>query len=223
MKHKIMVLTLCLLAACQVAQASQCNTSEMSAQLEDAYKKDQDIRKELMPVLGEYQKTGKGAFKLIRLSKKQDRLDKENQEMLGEWMQVCGWPDELTPKAHNTVFLILQHSNLELMNQYIGELKKKVDKGILPPDDYAAMSDRIAMNEGRAQKFGTQTFQMSNSGGNVNTVWPVVNQDSLNTWRAGVGLPTMEQYFAIARDSLGVEMVMDSTLTLDIANRIRGN
>ena len=200
------------------ATAQQCDHSEMSEDLEEAYLEDQDIRREIMPVIAEYQESGKGAFKLLRLKWKMDRIDSRNQELLDEWMETCGWPDELTPGAHRAVFMVLQHSELEPMKQNIDEVQHKVDKGLLDPDDHATMSDRIAMYEGRAQRFGTQTFQTADS---ENTVWPVVNADSLNIWRANVGLPPMEEYFAIAQDSMGVRMVMNPTLTLEDAKRIR--
>jgi len=222
LKTTIVILVIFMLGSVST-QALQCELTQMSKDLEEAYQADQEIRKELMPVIAEYQQTGDGVFKLLLLSKKQKRIDKNNQELLDEWMEKCGWPDGLSDEAHKAVFMILQHGELEDMKLHIDELESKVQKGFLLPDDHATMSDRIAMYEGRAQKFGTQTFQTSNAGNNINTVWPVINQDSLNTWRADVGLPTMEEYFSIARDSMGVEMVIDSTLSLETANRIRGN
>ena len=219
MSYLLFILLSILTASEAPAISNSCNHIEMSEDLEEAYQEDQEIRRELMPVIAEYQESGKGAFKLLRLKWKMDRIDSRNQELLDDWMAACGWPDELTPDAHRAVFMVLQHSNLEHMKQHIDELERKVAGGLLDPDDHATMSDRIAMYEGRAQRFGTQTFQTPDSD---NTVWPVVNADSLNIWRAGVGLPPMEDYFAIARDSMGIRMVLDPTLTLEAAKEIRG-
>jgi hypothetical protein len=199
--------------------AFQCDTDAMSAELDAAYTADQEIRHEMMGVLSKYQETGEGMTDLLRLKGEMDSIDQSNQELLTQWMNRCGWPDGLTSNAHRAVFMILQHGGLEEMKRFIGEVREKVDKGLMKPESFALMSDRIAMREGRHQTYGTQTFQSPNS---VNTVWPVKNPERLDQRRQQVGLPPMQEYIRVAKDSMGVVMVMDSTLTLEAAREMRG-
>ena len=202
------------------AQAQECDLPTMNQKLEKALIEDQEARNELMPLVAEYQKTGDGVLKLLLKKRKVDKVDKKNQELVYNLTKSCGWPDELSENAHKAIFMVIQHAELEDFKNFIDQVEEKVEKNLLSPSDHATMADRIAMHEGRAQKFGTQTFQTPNS---VNTVWPVINSDSLDVWRSSVGLPSMQVYFDIALDSMGVEMAFDSTLTLEQANSLRNN
>lgn len=194
--------------------SQDCDFQKMSADLEAAYTADQHIRRELMEVVSEYQKTGEETTKLINYTMKMDTIDTTNQVLLDKWFDQCGWPDELSEKAHSAILLIVQHADITFINRYINELKTKVDKKLLAADDYAIMFDRKMMYEGKAQHYGTQTFQSPSS---KNLIWPVIQIDSLDIRRAAVGLPSMQHYFKIAKDSMNFVMELDSSLTLEQA------
>jgi len=159
-----------------------------------------------MEIVSEYQKTGERAMELISFTMKMDTIDLNNQKLLDKWYDQCGWPDELSEKAHSAVLMIVQHADINSINKYITDLKTKVDKELLAADDYAIMFDRKMMYEGKAQYYGTQIFQ---SPSNINLVWPVVQIDSLDIRRASVGLPNMQTYFKIASDIMDIVMQLD--------------
>lgn len=207
------ILTGITMSFCQ-AQEVDCGIDKLNSQLIELYEKDQAIRKELMPVLGQYQKDGSGQMKLLRLAMQMEKQDKQNQQQVQTIIAQCGWPVALAPKAHNTLFLVLQHAPDELMKQHYPTVLAYARQGILEANDAATMFDRLQMRAGKYQRYGTQTFQDDQ---NRNLVWPIEEIESLNQRRDSVGLPSMEKYFQMAKDSIGVEMYWDKKLTLEKA------
>lgn len=214
MKKLLYIIGLAIAMPFSQLLSQNCDFQKMSADLEAAYNADQQLRRELMKMVSEYQKTGEGTTELINYTMKMDTIDTTNQELLDKWFDQCGWPDELSEKAHSAILLIIQHADINYINKYINELKTKVDNKLLAADDYAIMFDRKMMYEGKAQHYGTQTIESPSS---KNLVWPVIQIDSLDIRRASVGLPSMKSYFKIAKDSLNFVMQLDSTLTLEQA------
>lgn len=214
MKKLLYIIGLAIAMPFSQLLSQNCDFQKMSADLEAAYNADQQLRRELMEMVSEYQKTGEGTTELINYTMKMDTIDTTNQELLDKWFDQCDWPDEISEKAHSAILLIVQHADINYINKYINELKTKVDNKLLAADDYAILFDRKMMYEGKAQHYGTQTIESPSS---KNLVWPVIQIDSLDIRRASVGLPSMQSYFKIAKDSLNFVMQLDSTLTLEQA------
>lgn len=208
-----------VLSGCN-SQSIHCEKLSIERELQDIHEKDQNIRRELMPILGKYQADGSGKLKLMMLALKMERQDQENQEYLLELFKRCGWPEDLNREAHSTIYLVLQHSPDSIMREYYPMVEAFAAKGFLDPDDPATMYDRLLMNAGKPQRYGTQTFADNK---NRNLLWPVGNSDSLEIHRADVGLPPMETYFQIAKDSMKIEMIWDKDLTIDEAKEMKSN
>lgn len=207
------------ISSCQ-GQEIDCSTTALNEKLAELYQEDQAIRNELMPLLGQYQKDGSGKMKLFSLVMKQERQDRKNQEQLSSIFEQCGWPKEISSDAHNTIFLILQHSPDSMMRQYYPLVVEYSEAGLLEQNDRATMYDRLQMRAGKYQKYGTQTFQDDQ---NRNLVWPIDAPEKLEERRAEVGLPNMSTYFQMARDSMGVEMIWNKDLSLEQALALRKN
>ena len=209
---------LALTVSISQAQNKNCDTNAINEQLLDIEEDDQKIRKKLMPVLGRYQEDGSGMLKFLFLAWKMNRQDERNQRRVTKMFDECGWKEDLNAASHSTLFLVLQHSPDSMMRRYYPTVQEYSEKGLLEPDAPATMFDRLQMNAGLAQRFGTQTFVDDQ---NRNLLWPVENQDSLSVWRSQVGLPSMETYFKMAKDSLGIEMTWDRELTLEKAVQMK--
>jgi len=195
-----------------------CSIASLNHHLISMEHLDQEIRMELMPLLAKNQEDGSGGLKLFSLVTKMQKQDEENQRNLIAILEKCGWPKELSREAHTAIFLILQHSPDATIQQYYPTVKEMTRLGYLDPDDEATMFDRLQMFAGKPQRYGTQTFENHKK---ENAVWPVQHIDSLPYLRKSVGLPTMETYFEIVRDSTGIKMVWDKSLTIEEANRSR--
>ncbi|WP_224483391.1 DUF6624 domain-containing protein [Robertkochia aurantiaca] len=217
----LVYLTIVLSAFYGRAQEKDCNRELIEKELIERRDKDQAIRKEVIPMVQEYRKTKKGAFKVIRAVSKMNDIDAENLEYVSNLIDTCGWSDDLSNDANNAIFLILQHSDIEHITKYISLLEEKAQKGLIEKNDHATMLDRKLMYEGKMQVFGTQTFSEGDDSA-VNYVWPVADAQNLQKRRDSVLLPPMEDYFKLAKDSMNIEMVWDKTLTLEQALKMKG-
>lgn len=59
-------------------------------------------------------------------------------------------------QAAGAAFLIIQHSDLEQWRRFVPVLEPLVAQGEVDGEEYGLMYDRLAVNEGRPQRYGTQ-------------------------------------------------------------------
>jgi len=83
---------------------------------------------------------------------------KENQKRLLELLEKYGWPSaaEVTEYAAAGAALIINHSTYEIRSKYFPMLEDAFKKGGAQPLRYAKMRDRLLVEEGRKQLYGTQ-------------------------------------------------------------------
>jgi hypothetical protein len=72
------------------------------------------------------------------------------------------------------------------------------------------MEDRMLMNAGKPQKYGTQAYSLVEDGKTVIYIWPVEDPDRLDTLRKSVGLMPIGAYLEIVKQQ-GVEIIYDKT------------
>ena len=143
-----------------------------------------------------------------------ERTDSTNLVTVKRILDTYGWPSGLSEDANNAIFLVIDHSDLETMNKYLGVFQDAASRGILPMQDLVTLEDRILMDSGKPQFYGTQSRQISKNGKSQIYIWPVDNPDSLNERRASVGLSTIEEYLELFTKK-GVEVIYDPTLTVE--------
>ena len=80
-------------------------------------------------------------------------------------------------------------------------------------NDFVTMEDRMLMNSGKPQKYGTQAYSLVEDGKTVIYIWPVEDSDKLDALRKSVGLIPIEDYLEIVKQQ-GVEIIYDSTKTV---------
>ena len=197
-----------------------CSIKKLNKELVTLKEKGQEIRLKLMPLLAERIKDDDVSKTLKRYAMitKMQQQDQYNQEYIRALFSNCDWPKELSKEAHTAVYLILQHSDDTLMRAYYPKVEEMVSLGYLDPDDAATMFDRLQMNAGLPQRYGTQTFENTN---NQNVVWPIENLGKLSHLRATVGLSNMNDYIKETKEHIGVSIVWDKKLTIETALRFR--
>ena len=105
-----------------------------------------------------------------------------------------GWvgKDKVGAQANSTLFLVIQHSDLETQKKYLPMMKEAVKNGNADSGSLALLIDRIEIREGRKQIYGSQI------GINPNTkteyVLPVIDPDNVDKRRTEVGLGSMSDY-----------------------------
>jgi hypothetical protein len=85
-------------------------------------------------------------------------IDQTNVEALLKIMPEQGWftIGEFGAEASEAAFHIVQHSDLALRKQVLPRLEPLAMTGEIRGDDFAALFDRVAIGEGRPQRYGTQ-------------------------------------------------------------------
>jgi hypothetical protein len=98
--------------------------------------------------------------------------------------------DTLLPKhCYLTFFIIIQHSNIELMEKYLPKFKSYADEGKILKSELAMMIDRISVEKFGYQLYGTQ-FNFDAKGNYI--LKKVDSLKKLNERRKEMGLPPMK-------------------------------
>lgn len=84
--------------------------------------------------------------------------DKANQKALLAMVPPEGWfyKSKYGPEAARAAFLIVQHGDLEMWRRFVPVLEPLVAKGEVDGQSYGLMYDRLALSEGRLQRYGSQ-------------------------------------------------------------------
>lgn len=202
-------------------------TASLSAQQTDsllskAYDRDQAIRIELAR-LGKAANTGgytdSLVDSLVMLSEEMERIDSRNLRLVDSILRD-GIPAGLAEKSYDAIWIIIDHAPLEAQKKCLPILKRAAKEGFISTNKMATLSDRIAMREGRPQRFGTQSYQTVVDGKPVLYIWPVRNARRLNVRRQQINTCTIEEYVALLGESSGSEVIYDPKMTVKQLKRI---
>lgn len=100
-----------------------------------------------------------------------------------------GWPGpEAGANASHNMWLIYQHqdANIDWQKRALRHMEVRLDSGEVSRSDYAYLFDRVAVNEGRLQRYGTQ---LDGCG-----IKPVEDEPRLDQRRTAMGLPPIDEY-----------------------------
>lgn len=154
--------------------------TNLPALLAEIKKSDQEIRME-----SDFSKID---FDLLR------EVDAKNILMISSIIDQCGMPTskDVDPDLIEAVFLVLQHSKLKYQKQYFPLLEKSAENGDIRKSSLAKLTDRILVNEGQAQVYGTQLEIDPTT--NKTKLHPINDPETVNKRRREVGLEPLEDY-----------------------------
>ena len=120
----------------------------------------------------------------IKLAKE----DHRNQELVVSIIEKCGMPTlkEVDQRQMDAVWLVLQHSDNEIRKKYFPLIEKAVKNGDIPKQEYALMKDRMLMDEGEPQIYGSQIKN--------GKLYELENPKTVNERRKEMGLEPIEDY-----------------------------
>ncbi len=146
------------------------------------------------------------------------KVDEVNQRHVDKILRQ-GIPDKISDEAYKAIFLIVDHADTKYQKQHFKHIRHLSTNGHIALCDVATLKDRILMNSGRKQLYGTQTkakhIVLTSEGVKpqlINYVWPVRNPGSLDARRSDVGLGSISQQ-AEAHKAVGYEMIFDHRLS----------
>jgi hypothetical protein len=121
---------------------------------------------------------------------KMEDVHKRNASRLRELIELHGWPSEdiAGKEGAEAAWLIAQHAigEPEFQRYVMQMLHVSIAEGHVPPWQAAYLEDRIAMYEGRPQRYGTQWLDDPRDG--LIRPWTIADPENVNALRAEVGL-----------------------------------
>jgi hypothetical protein len=158
------------------------------------------------------------ADEIVQYSTEMERVDSLNQATVFGILDKEGWPSHLSDKANRAIWIVIDHSDLAYRSKYLGLVKEKAEEGVLDKTDYAILNDRVLMEEGKPQIYGTQIKMaatiVEDELAMQLCLWPVEYPAALDSLRSTVGLSPIEEYLKTSSESIGQEIVWDKEKTV---------
>ena len=175
----------------EAGQELKFKNNEIALQLREIYRLDQNLRsqsKELEKAFGFNSKEMKNHWQSISV---QDSL---NLIKVGRILDEKGWlsAEEVSDEGNAALFLVIQHSNLEVQLNYLPLLRKAVKEGKASGQDLALMEDRVALAQGQKQIYGSQIYRNPENGEHY--LAPLIKPNEVNDRRKKIGLMPIEDY-----------------------------
>lgn len=119
-----------------------------------------------------------------------EAVHSKNAQRLNKIVDEYGWPDEhmVGRDGAEAAWLVVQHAIgfPGLQRKCLSLMERSADGGSIPRWHAAYLEDRIAMFEGRPQRYGTQWLDDPHDG--RTRPWTLEESDQINELRAQVGL-----------------------------------
>ena len=128
--------------------------------------------------------------------------DSVNVKKVTSMIDKYGWlgPVEIGDDGCQTLFIVIQHADLQTQEKYLPVMKAAVNAGKATKSRLASLEDRILLRKGQKQIYGSQVFL--NIKTNEAYVLPLEDPYNLDIRRASVGLEPMANYI---EDNFNVE------------------
>lgn len=163
----------------------------LQEELFEIYKNDQEIRKQIVIAQKKYGFQGREIDSLRKIGSIKDSLNLIKIEKI---LNEKGWVgiDKVGQQGNETLFLVIQHNDLETQKKYLPVMKEAVKKGNASPSSMALLIDRIEFREGRKQIYGSQIG--TNPKTKTQYVLPLEDPDNVDKRRLEVGLEPLSNY-----------------------------
>lgn len=202
------------LSACTNKKSVHSSIEQTDSLLCELHERDQQIRHKLMSVQQAYiaEQRTELIDSIVMLVAEQDRVDGLNRVAVDSLLQN-GWPEGLSEQSNRTIWLIIDHADVEYQERYLPLIEQQAARGTISPSDYATLLDRVNVRRQRPQRFGTQTGYKQRDDEVFTFVYPIEDIDALDSLRLSVGLDSMHLYLRQVSETLGTEVKIDSELT----------
>ncbi|MGB4772660.1 MAG: DUF6624 domain-containing protein [Chitinophagaceae bacterium] len=179
MRHLMFFLVLIILVfSCKVSSISTGEKQRLRVEIDSMYQADQSNAtvKPVDSAVARYQRTIRSNFPLVK-----------------NIYEKYGYPgyDFIGRETSDQYFLLVQHSDFEpdFQRQVLRSMKEEVFKKNASGKSYAFLVDRVEINAGRPQIYGTQVNMSADT-----KIKPCVDTANLDKRRAKVGLEPIRTY-----------------------------
>lgn len=163
----------------------------LQAKLLAIYDDDQPIRQQFIAAQKQFGYQSKQVDSLGRVMHYKDSI---NVIKVIEILEQYGWvgSDKVGGTANQTLFLVIQHSDLKIQQKYLPMMREAVKNKKASGSSLALLEDRVALREGKRQIYGSQVGRDNST--NKSYVLPLDDPDNVDKRRAEVGLGSLADY-----------------------------
>jgi hypothetical protein len=117
-----------------------------------------------------------------------------NQIRILNLIKKNGWLSEKQVGLSNEAyFLVFHHADNDFQKRYLDIIEKAYKEGNIKSSNFALFEDRLLVNAGKKQKYGSQIKSYKKEW----VLYPTENVDSINSKRAKMNLESIENYLEI--------------------------
>ena len=137
--------------------------------------------------------------------------DQERTDRLSEIIEEHGWPgsDLVGDDGATAAWVIAQHSDLDpgFQQEALELMRPAVEAGLADPTELAYLEDRVALNSGGEQVYGTQIGCVDG----VPQPAPLADPETVDERRTEVGLEPLADYLATLDEACADEAAASAT------------
>ncbi len=160
----------------------------IASQLTEIQEQSIAIRNQVMPTVREF---GFGSPQMDSLDREIQHFDSVSLAIVTAIIDEHGWLSKrhIGKAANHTLFLAIQHAaDHSVREKYFPLLRASAENGDSELSDMATMQDRMLVEEGELQLYGTQSKMVD---GEL-VPFPIADPESVNKRRRKVGLGKMK-------------------------------
>ena len=163
----------------------------LQAKLLEIYEDDQSIRQQYISAQKKFGHQSRQLDSLGRIILYKDSI---NLIKITEILNKYGWvgSDKVGEQANQTLFAVIQHSDLKTQQKYLPMMREAVKIGNANGSALALLEDRVALREGKRQIYGSQIDYDNET--NKSYILPLEDPDNVDKRRAEVGLGLLADY-----------------------------
>jgi len=146
------------------------------------------------------QKFGGDSKEMKQLMRSMKTADSLNFIKVSAILEKFGWPgsDDIGLSANTTVFMVIQHANLDQQERYLPLMRKAVKEGKALSSQLALLEDRVALLHHQKQRYGSQVaWDMKR---NSYSLLPLEDPQHVDERRREVGLRPLKDYLKACCD-----------------------
>ncbi|RSK31249.1 hypothetical protein EI290_14340 [Hymenobacter metallilatus] len=175
----------------QLAKLEANYNRPLKQQLDSIYASDQGGRQQYAEIQKQY---GDKSPQMQALWKEIEAKDARNLQKITALLDAHGWPTkaEVGNMGTQTVFLVIQHSNLPTLEKYFPMARQAAERGDLAKSALALMQDRLLMWQGKPQIYGSQLHTDPKT--NKMVFYTIQDEAHVDERRAAIGMEPLASY-----------------------------
>lgn len=176
---------------CAKIKANQPGMPELRQELLAIREDDQKYRLMLDETEAKY---GRESAEIRQLWQTIAEKDSINLLKISTILDKYGWlgREEIGSDGNQTLFLVIQHSDLSVQEKYLPVMREAVKKGKARGADLALLEDRVNMRNGRKQIYGSQIRRDPDTG--MYSIYPIEDPVNVDKRRTEMGLGPLAEY-----------------------------